>query len=208
MPAAIDYSYDVFISYRHSPPVGPFVVNVLYDLFLGWLREEVEAEARIFLDTSIMGAGDPLPRALAGALVGSRCLLAICSPSYFKSPWCLSEWESFHERERQAGCPEALIVPVLFHAGPPVKEYLAARTYADFTGYTFIDASLFRTEVGLGAQRAIQRLAADVGARLRAAPPFQANWPVYTPQLPPAPAPPTTLLRLSDATRFAAWSTP
>lgn len=203
LPVAMDYSYDVFISYRRSPPVGPFVVNVLHDLFAGWLNDEMEGDPRIFMDRTVMRAGDPLPARLAGALIRSRCLLAICSPSYFRSPWCLSEWETFHKREKLCGRPDSLIVPVLFHEGGQVKDYLAARTYADFTDYTFIDAALFRTDLGLGAQRAIKKLAADVAARIKTVPPFQANWPVYTPQFAPPPEPPLGLLRLSDAPAFA-----
>ena len=197
--AAADYTYDVFISYRHSPPVGPFVTNVLYRLFQGWLSDELESEARVFLDDSVMGAGDPLPARLAMALRQTRCLLAVCSPSYFRSPWCLAEWESFRAREVRAGLLDSLIVPVLFHEGGRVKDYLTTRIYADFTNYTYIDEALFRTEAGLGAQRAIKRLAADVGACVKAAPVFQPDWPVFMPSLPSPPLPPPGLLRLSDA---------
>jgi hypothetical protein len=196
---ADDYEWDVFVSYRHNPPVGPFVTNVLFDLLKGWLCDEIDGDPRIFLDTSAMAAGDPLPKRLMRGLVRSRCLLAICSPSYFRSPWCLSEWESFREREALETGVDSLIVPVLFHKGGKVQDYLAGRIFADFTDYTFIDGFLFKTETGLAVQKAIKKLAADVAARVNAAPSFQLSWPVWTPQLPPPPAPPSTLLRLSDA---------
>jgi hypothetical protein len=200
----LECRYDVFISYVRSAPVGPFVENVLFKLFQGWLKEEIEGEPSVFLDTNAIRAGEPLPASIAAALRQSKCLLAICSPSYFRSRWCLSEWESFHEREKVCDRLDSLIVPVLFHEGGLVKQYLAARTYADFRSYTYIDGALFKTEAGLAAQEAIKKLAADVGSRVRDAPPCRSDWPIWTPAIPPAPDPPPgLLLRLSDANVLA-----
>jgi hypothetical protein len=197
-PSPSDYIWDVFISYRHSHPVGPFVQKVFRTLFHGWLTEALNVlDARVFIDESAMGAGDPLPPTLAYHLRKSRCMVAICSPSYFISPWCLSEWESFSERERVSGVA-GLIVPVKFYDAGGVAHYLMGRIPADFTEYSYIDEALIRTEAGMAFQRAVRRLAEDVARSVRRAPAFRPDWPIWTPVPPPLPVS-TGLLRLSDA---------
>lgn len=47
---AEDYLYDVFVSYRHKPPVLDWVRNHFYPLLNQWLPSAMPVEPEIFID--------------------------------------------------------------------------------------------------------------------------------------------------------------
>lgn len=121
---AEDYIYDVFVSYRHKPPVLDWIRNHFFPLLEQWLPNAmpVEHETRIFIDWDEIEIGAAWPAKLRQALKQSRCVLAVWAPEYFRSEWCLAEWQTIRERERLLGLgteqqPEGLIYPVVFFDG-------------------------------------------------------------------------------------------
>src|ERR1700761_3643353 len=110
-----DYNYDVFISYRRSNLIQPWVSNYFLEIFKEWLTEHLlsmgEAPPRIFFDKIDNEPGIPWPANLKKALKTSKILLSVCSPSYFNSHWCMSEWDSFGERQNILG-HEGLRIPI------------------------------------------------------------------------------------------------
>ncbi len=96
----IDYTYDVFISYRHETPVLEWVLEHFYYLLKAWLPQymPVDHKPRIFIDTQIE-TGFQWSIKLQNELKRSRCLISVWSPVYFQSDWCkarqykdMSEW--------------------------------------------------------------------------------------------------------------------
>jgi hypothetical protein len=99
------YTYDLFVSYRREQPGKT-------PLSMPWLRKVVDRlehylgmelgdrEPRIFFDTNCVELGDHWPQRLHAAILGSKCILPIWTPPYFRSRWCLAEWKSFAAREQ------------------------------------------------------------------------------------------------------------
>jgi hypothetical protein len=91
------YVNDVFISYTHRGAVQKWV-QYLYELLEDWLPYYLPYPPKIFIDFDIE-AGTEWPTRLQRELKMSRCMLAVLSPVYFQSKWCLAEFESFRDRE-------------------------------------------------------------------------------------------------------------
>jgi hypothetical protein len=70
-------AYDVFVSYRHQEPDGPWVRGVLVER----LRE---AGLAVFLDVDGFRLGMPLVLEMARGVEQSRSTLAVLSPAYLE----------------------------------------------------------------------------------------------------------------------------
>lgn len=70
-------AYDVFVSYRHQEPDGPWVRGVLVER----LRE---AGLAVFLDVDSFRLGMPLVLEMARGVEQSRYTLAVLSPAYLE----------------------------------------------------------------------------------------------------------------------------
>lgn len=56
---------------------------------------------------------------LAERLCASACLIAILTPEYANSAWCVAEWEAMERLEgRRLGARKELIIPVVFRGEP------------------------------------------------------------------------------------------
>jgi hypothetical protein len=73
-----DYSYDVFVSYRHQDPDGPWVRGVLVERLHA-------AGLRVFVDYQSFRLGAPLVLEMARGVEQSRYTLAVLSPAYLAS---------------------------------------------------------------------------------------------------------------------------
>lgn len=173
-----DYAYDVFLSYMHRSPVGPWVSEIFRQLFVDWLSEELNADAEVFFDDMVMKAGDPWPDKLRDGIRGSRVLLAVCSPGYFRSSWCLSEWESFRQREQQLGLG-GLRVPIRHNDGEHFPQEVQLIQMIDFSELVSVMPVAFKTHPkALDFEDKVRKLAADVAVAVKKAPPFDPTWPV------------------------------
>jgi hypothetical protein len=76
-----DWRYDVFISYNRKD-----------DAFVNFLEQSLELSGlRCFRDRTGLGIYDKLDAALKRAISQSRWLMAVISPAYLQSYWCLFE---------------------------------------------------------------------------------------------------------------------
>jgi outer membrane protein assembly factor BamB len=81
MPVDEDFQYDVFISYSRQD-----------EAFVDFLKRCLElAGQRCFRDTTDLSIYDKLDAALKRAVSQSRWLMAVISPAYLQSYWCLFE---------------------------------------------------------------------------------------------------------------------
>ena len=112
------YKHDVFLSYTTSPPVGDWVHEHLLCFFESYLAQALNRpDANWFVDREGISSGDSWPERINRSLARSRCMVAVWSPLYFKSEWCLHECAVMRHRERQLGYrtmqnPSGLILPI------------------------------------------------------------------------------------------------
>jgi hypothetical protein len=177
-----DYNYEVFISYRRNNLIEPWVTNFFLKFFRNWLNEkliekgysnEIGFEARVFFDQIDNEPGMLWPDNLQTAIRTSKVLVSICSPTYFTSSWCRSEWETFGQRENLIG-RAGLRIPVRHNDCEP---FLQGIQWSDFYGYTYLAKEFYQTAQATIFEQKIEHLAAVVANAIITAPPFDNNWP-------------------------------
>lgn len=186
--APVDYEYDVFISYRHDYPVGPWVREFLYEPFTGWLTQKLGGwRARVFLDQApgpesrarreALSAGDVWPDRLKQALIVSKCLVPVFSPDYFRSDWCMSEFETFRERERIL-MRRGLVVPILHNGLNHFPLEAQKIQMFDFSQLRSTMPGFMSTPRGVDFEDNVEKFAADVAMKISQVPSFVTGWPV------------------------------
>src|SRR5271157_4467432 len=96
------YMHDIFLSYTNRDPVGPWVRNHFHRLLKSWLSNYWGQEPEIFIDRDLE-TGVRWPDALREHLLHSKLVVAVLSPPYFRSRWCLAEWQSMLNRQENLG---------------------------------------------------------------------------------------------------------
>jgi hypothetical protein len=183
------YVYEVFLSYRRGVVHSQWLVEHFVPLFKDRLRDEIAEQCdrdagELFLDVNEVQPGMSIGNKVVDGLKTARCLVALLSPSYFRSPWCLVEWDSFRARG------QGLIVPTILSQGATVKRAVGDTMWADFSDYTIIGEGFKKTERYVAFQDEIKRLAKVVAAVIAGAPPwsdFSVCNPPVTPVAPAAP---------------------
>ena len=173
------YHYDVFFSYKRDPRTLDWHRRVK-DQLQFWLTQEIGGyEARIFVDEQSIETGDHWPEALQDALLKSKCLVCIWSPEYFQSPWCLSEWKNFCEREALLGLtPHGLIAPIRYHDGDHFPEEARSTQMRDFSRHTSLLPAFWNTDRAVELGDLIREFAREVAQIIERAPEFDPSWPL------------------------------
>jgi len=130
-----DYEYDIFISYRRRQPVMDWMRYHFYPMLNERLPDCLPYTPNVFIDWNIE-TGAEWSAELSRALKRSRCLVAIWSAEYFRSAWCLAEWQTMRERERILGLrsesnPAGLIYAVRFSDGKYFPQEARSIQYRD-----------------------------------------------------------------------------
>ncbi len=131
----------------------------------------------MFVDEESVETGDHWPEKLQHALKSSRCMVCLWSPEYFQSSWCVSEWESFRERERRLKRDShGLIAPMRFHDG----EYFPAEArevqWTDVAPYTSTVPAFWTSLRAIELEDVLKTFAARVARMIRDAPQFETDW--------------------------------
>ncbi|HTG45277.1 MAG TPA: toll/interleukin-1 receptor domain-containing protein, partial [Verrucomicrobiae bacterium] len=188
----MDYEHDVFISYKRSPIQNEWIREHFMLLFLENVRDEIAAECHrparsIFFDEAQLSAaaltyelkgiepGQIWRDELKAALKTSRCLVALWTPSYFYSPWCKVEFNTFRNRGQKQG--KALVVGVSVHDGKAFPAEAKAIQFMDLSEYKIIGAGFTTTPMYVDFQRKVMDLAHYVAKAVSEAPDFE-DWPV------------------------------
>ncbi|MFD4669530.1 TIR domain-containing protein [Lentzea sp. NPDC058450] len=177
LPLLDGYQYDVFLSYRRSGPgnAAAWVRDHFHRMLEDCLADELGLTA-VFIDKEVE-TGSMWPPLLREVLARSKMLVAVWSPPYFHSPWCLAEWRTMEERERVLGGTVRLVYPVRYSDGDNFPEGAKQRQHFDvrevsnpfpaFHG-SHRQADLFET---------VKVIAGEVAQALAAVPPWRADWP-------------------------------
>jgi len=185
------YEWDIFISYPRDGQVGRWVTNHFAPVLRDCLDSVLPHAPRIFIDQAMPTGGnwsDDLKR----ALLRSRLLIAIWTPPYFRSEWCMAEWESMLAREAAlaGGRPSrGLVYPVVYSDGNHFAQRAKQTQYRrDLTAYTYPFASFRESAEYVGFHDAMMSIAAEIETHLETIPEWQADWPIVEPVVAAAPA--------------------
>ncbi len=176
-----DYEYDVFLSYLHEKPSGPWVNDHFLPYFRPALCDALARRASVFLDRTGIRSGQKWPARLKHALARSRCLVGIWSPMYFRSEWCQFECAVMLHRERQLGYgtsrkPDGLVIGVKVYDGIHFPDFAKDSQRADFEPYFFDGPAFNLCPLHIDFQRAIRPFAEDVARIVRGVPPWLPEW--------------------------------
>lgn len=185
----MSYQYDVFLSYRRSGHgnAGQWVRNHFYPLLRDCLSDQLGWEPHIFFDLKAE-TGTHWPDLLADALRRSKMLVAVWSPPYFRSAWCLAEWQSMLARE-QLLSGKVLIYPVIFSDSHTFPEAARIRQSRDLKEWSIPFPAYQESRAYDRFYQEMQDIAAELGRMLTTAPAWQPDWPVQRPDEPPTPPP-------------------
>lgn len=179
----MSYEWDIFISYPHSRFAKPWVHNHFKPLLEGCLEAVLPAEPRIFLDTE-QPTGGAWPNRLRNALQRSKLLVAVWTPPYFQSNWCMAEWETMLAREeifqKQKIAPErGLIYPVVYSDGDHF-DVRAQNTQqrADLRMYTFPFDGFRDSSSYVDFYNTLMEISEEIEVHLSQVPDWQPGWPI------------------------------
>jgi hypothetical protein len=181
----VAYESDIFVSYRRTETVGRWVRNHFAPRLNARLNENSGRPVNVYCDF-LIEEGDDWARALKEKLQTSRILVAIWSADYFRSPWCMAEWQSFRERERLAqdgaGATQSLVYPIRYADGdeyhPDAK---ATQCSWDFTTLNYPDEVFRQSVKWLEFEDMVTRVALDLIARLHRVPEWRGDFPIVQP---------------------------
>jgi hypothetical protein len=182
----MSYDYEIFLSYRRSSTVGPWVRNHLHPKLQARIDEISEGPIRISLDTEIAG-GTAWPDALKLRLKSSAILLTVWSADYFRSDWCMAEWRSFREREALLGLatpanPQGLVYPIRYADGKYFhSDAKQTQIKLDFSDLNYPEEEFRRTQKYLEFDDRVKRLAEDLLPLIEGAPLWQQDFPIVEP---------------------------
>jgi hypothetical protein len=192
------YEFDVFISYSRRGSAQRWLMNHFYPKFLDCLADQIAPAPKVFVDKA-MERGVSWPDRLEKALYRSKILVAVLTPPYFESPWCMAELHNMFAREKflglaGPGCPQGLVYPILYSDSsnfPDLTEL--KRSWWDFKSLALPDMAFQRSEDWLLFHRKVTAFAEDLVELLHEVPDWRSDWPaVVRPDpvlLPPPPIP-------------------
>ena len=178
-----DYAYHVFLSYKRGGKVEKWVTNLLMEELKDELSEALGGEkAQLFRDKESIKLGDIWSKKIKEAIKLSCCIVPIWSPTYFRSKWCVAEWESFRVRAEDLRLTtKGLVAPIKWQAGEGYPSIAKDVQYADFTRFAYTATSI---KQNLSFQRKLREFAGQVAEIVRGAPDFRPDWPIILPNSP------------------------
>lgn len=180
-----DYQYDVFLSYTRSNLVGEWVQDYFSELFEEYLASALGRPARIFKDTQSIFTGDAWPLRIKEALAYSKCLVAVISPSYFRSIWCLKECHIMLAREVVegfgiSGNGSGLVIPVIARDGKHHPKYMRDIQSVDFKRFVKKGGAFTNSPRYIEFQDKMEEWTEQVAIAIEKAPPWKSTWPDET----------------------------
>lgn len=178
------YKHHIFFSYKRDP------------LTIDWHREVVariklyvcmelnldRKDFHVFFDEKTIEAGDEWVEELSDAIKSSKCLVAIWSPDYFHSPWCLTEFHSFLKRQedlKKKGIKAGLIIPASYHDGQHFPSEAKAIQFLDFTEYASTISAFWRSSDAVEFEKKIKEFAKSIANKIENAPNFDVDFPFW-----------------------------
>jgi hypothetical protein len=176
------YEYDVFVSYSRHGSAPKWLKNHFYPKVEDCLTDHMTSSPKIFMDKAMERAVD-WPAALEKALHRSKIMIAVLTPRYFQSAWCMAELRSMRARERKLGLasperPQGLIYPILYSDSEnfPEEEGLR-RSWWDFKKLSMPEPVFQESRDWPLFHNTVLELARDLSELVSQVPPWQPDWP-------------------------------
>jgi len=184
----LGYENDVFLSFTRGGANQTWVQNHFERVLTESLENEMSRQPKVYAYYA-QGTGVAWPDNVQYQLKRSRLMVAMFSPPYFRSEWCVAELASMREREKLCGLatpehPEQLVHTVVLADGVLFPEAARAMHAQDFKDWFYPDAVFQDSPKFLGFRDAVRDLATTIAQRVDAVPDF-ADWPVYKPDTAP-----------------------
>lgn len=171
------YLYDVFLSYKRSTLIEPWVRQFFLPHLRDWLNEEMGGiPTKIFFDQESIDWGERWKDKLREGLSSSKVLVAICSPSYFRSPWCSFEWKTFALREQVVGGRQ-LRIPITHNDGDHFPQDARDLQAMNFSDCVSVMPAFSNDPKAMVFERKIRELVPAIAKALKVVPDFQSSWP-------------------------------
>lgn len=192
------YTFDVFISYSRYGSVQKWLLNHFYPKLRDCLVDQIAPAPKVFLDKT-MRRGVDWPAEIRNALHHSKIMVAVLTPPFFESPWCIAELRSMFAREQMLGLasqdrPQGLIYPILYSDStnfPP--EAGLHRSWWDFKELNTPELVFQQSPQWPEFHRMVTAFATDLVELIKQVPEWQPDWPLVEPPepvlLPPPPIP-------------------
>jgi hypothetical protein len=179
------YQYDLFISYVRQPPVLPWVNFFFEPILEQRIRCELPRDPKIFVDDTSIKKGSKWPEKIIEALRTTRVIIPIWSADYFRSDWCVAEWITMEERQKQINKKEKSSPSILF----PIKftdedhfHDLAKRTQMeDLTKYNYTAKAFKDSDEFMEFEKKIEDIAKNLCRIILDVPPWGPHWHIYSP---------------------------
>lgn len=177
------YEFDIFVSYRRTDTIGLWVKNHLVPRLELRLNEVAPNPIRIFCDFK-MADGVNFPAELKQRIKSSSLLLCIWSADYFRSKWCMAEWESFRERQKQLNLftddhTQGLVYPIRYSDGDYFHpEARLVQCQKDFSQLNYPDEVFRSSPKYLEFDDLVKIMADDLVKRLDDIPAWRADFPI------------------------------
>ncbi|HEX3649800.1 MAG TPA: TIR domain-containing protein [Pseudonocardiaceae bacterium] len=192
------YTFDVFVSYSRHGSVGKWLLNHFYPKLKDCLADQIAPAPTVFLDRT-MRRGAAWPDEIRNALGRSKIMVAVLTPPYFVSPWCMAELSSMFAREEMLGLanparPQGLIYPLLYSDSVNFpEEPRLHRSWWDFKELNTPEPVFQQSPQWPDFHRRVTAFATDLVELLQQVPEWQPDWPLVEPPapvlLPPPPIP-------------------
>jgi predicted transcriptional regulator len=152
------------------------VNDTFLPLFTQYIEETLNRDIDIFLDTTSVAGGSAWQNKIKNALVYSKCMIAVWTPAYFRSQWCVKEFSVFHKRQTTLKYltlekPEGLIIPIQLFDGTHYKKYLDHIQALDCRNYNRVGTGIKKTALYIELQDILMKWAKDVAAVIENIPP-------------------------------------
>lgn len=176
------YKFDVFISYSRRGSAPKWLMNHFYPKFLDCLVDEFAPAPKVFLDTGIPH-GSHWPEALRKALLHSKIMVAVLTPPYWESSWCMAEWKSMRAREKKLGLtgverPQGLIYPILYSDSDNFPEEGLELAWWDFKQLAVPEPAFQESRAWPDFHWKVNALVQDIVQLLPQVPEWRPDWPI------------------------------
>jgi hypothetical protein len=177
---AHDYEYDVFVSYKQDEEWIGWVRAHFVPKLRYWLREALLRDPAIWWDQNL-APGQAWTHTLATRLATARAVVALWSPWYFQSNWCVSELAHMLTRQQECGMaklgdPWTLVFPVLVHAKAIEFVPHEARHIVPLDVTTEADPWMADGPLAQALSQKIRGLAIPLADAIRNPPPYDPAW--------------------------------
>lgn len=156
------YQFDVFISYKRGRINDQWLTEIFLPFFESYLDDELPHRPKIFLDKTGLTPGVDFNNELFQNLICSKCLVAICSPPYFRrSEWCIKEFLTmkYMQEYYKLGVhtvPRTLIWPVIYREIQPLPDIIKNINFLDYSEFNVVGEAFFKSEKSLKFQEKLQ----------------------------------------------------